>query len=120
MPKFLLVLKHEVITTLGRRSFQFTAIGIPLITVLIFGITALLKSNAFRPGVDRLAASETIDPQELESRSEGYVDYSGLIRLIPESVPQTALQAFPDEAAAVKALEGGGNSPLLPDLRKLY
>ena len=107
MRKFLLVLKHEVITTLGRRSFQYTAFGIPLIAVLIFGITVLLKSNAFRPGVDRLAASEIVDTQELESRSEGYVDHSGLIRTIPESVPATALQAFPDETAAIKALEGG-------------
>jgi ABC-2 type transport system permease protein len=106
MPKFLLVLKHEVVTTLGRRSFQYTAFGIPLIAVLIFGITVLLKSNTFRPGVDRLAASEIIDTQELESQSKGYVDFSGLIRSIPESVPPTALQAFPDEAAAVKALEG--------------
>jgi len=107
MRKFLLVLKHEVITTLGRRSFQYTAFGIPLFAVLIFGITVLLKSNAFRPGVDRLAASEIVDTQELESRSEGYVDHSGLIRSIPESVPATALQAFPDETAAIKALEGG-------------
>ena len=107
MPKFLLVLKHEVVTTLGRRSFQYTAFGIPLIAVLIFGVSVLLRSNALRPGVDRLAASEIIDTQGLESRSEGYVDYSGLIRSIPKSVPPTALQAFPDEAAAVKALEGG-------------
>jgi len=107
MRKSLLVLKHEVITTLGRRSFQYTTIGISLIAFMIFGIAVLLKSNAFRPGVDRLAASESIQSQELESRSEGYVDYSGLIRSIPESVPPTALQAFPDEAAAKKALEGG-------------
>ena len=107
MRKFLLVLKHEVITTLGRRSFQYTTIGISLIAFMIFGIAVLLKSNTFRASVDRLAASETVDTQELESRSEGYVDYSGLIRSIPESVPATALQAFPDEAAAKKALEGG-------------
>jgi ABC-2 type transport system permease protein len=107
MRKFLLVLKHEVITTLGRRSFQYTTFGISLIAFMIFGIAVLLKSNAFRPGVDRLAASESIESQELESRSEGYVDYSGLIRSIPESVPPTALQAFPDETAAKKALEGG-------------
>jgi len=107
MRKSLLVLKHEVITTLGRRSFQYTTIGISLIAFMIFGIAVLLKSNTFRPGVDRLAAPVIIDPQELESRSEGYVDYSGLIRSIPESVPPTALQAYPDEAAAKKALEGG-------------
>ena len=107
MRKSLLVLKHEVITTLGRRSFQYTTIGISLIAFMIFGIAVLLKSNTFRPGVDRLAAPVIIDPQELESRSEGYVDYSGLIRSIPESVPPTALQAYPDEEAAKKALEGG-------------
>ena len=39
--------------------------------------------------------------------AEGYVDLSGLIKSLPEGMPEDVLIAYPDEAAAQRALEQG-------------
>lgn len=102
MNKILTILKNEVITLLSRPSFWLATLGLPLVAGLIFGVIGGLNRNA--------AASQTfsqifLGPQE--TRPEGYVDESGLIRQIPESIPSGAFVAYPDEAAARRALEAG-------------
>jgi len=100
--KIFLVLKNEVITTVTRRSFLFTALGIPFISILVvLGVSAI---NSRAPS----SLSQFFSPQSFPSKSpEGYVDESGLIRSIPQSVPQGALIAYPNQAAAKGALEAG-------------
>ncbi len=56
------------------------------------------------------AASQTISqvvnsPQD--TRPEGYVDLSGIIRQIPAGIPAGKFIAYPDEASARKALQAG-------------
>jgi ABC-2 type transport system permease protein len=106
MSKTLFVMRHEVVTTLRRKSFLFVAFGLPIISALVFaGITAV---NRKAPGVvSSILGPDTGSGGSAQSKPEGYVDESGLIRAIPSSVPKNALQAFPEEAAAKRALSAG-------------
>ncbi len=102
MNKTLLVLKYEVITTITRPSFLFLIFGIPLIGALVFGIASRLNQSE---GTSEAVAEIISGPQDI--RPEGYVDQSGLVQSLPESVPPGVLVAYPDEGAALTALEGG-------------
>lgn len=101
MKKTMLVLRHELATTLRRRSYLLLAFGIPLLAILIFAAYTIIKSDS--AGNDD-AESET-ETSELEV--EGYVDQSGLIRVIPQSVPPGHLVAYAGEELAQQALESG-------------
>jgi ABC-2 type transport system permease protein len=102
MSKIWLVLRHEILTTLRSKSFLFLTFGLPAIFSLVFlGVTALGRSGSGVPG----AAGGTGDQAPLQV--EGYVDHSGLIKVIPPDVPQNILVAYPDETAAHRALRAG-------------
>ena len=102
MRKTLLVLRNEIITTVTRKSFLFTAFGLPLIAVLIFLGASVLKGNALGALGALTGASG-----KSELQVEGYVDHSGLIKAIPEDIPAGILVAYPDEASAHQALNNG-------------
>lgn len=112
MNKTWLVLRQEVFSTLTRRSFQLTAFGIPFISTLIFAFASFVNRSA--PEL----VTEIINPEQLRSDvSEGYVDNSGLIRTIPENIPEDQLRAFTNEDSAAIALRSGEISAyyLIPD-----
>ena len=102
MKKTLIILRNEIVTAVTRKSFMFTAFGLPLIAVLIFLGASVLKSDA-------LGALEglTGTPDKSRLQVEGYVDHSGLIKVIPEDIPEGILVAYPDEASARQALNDG-------------
>ncbi len=107
MNKTLLVLKNELITILSRRSFWLTALGIPLLGALIFTAVGAINKSAFaRQTVNQALANVQ------ETRPEGYVDLSGLIRLIPPSVEPGIFIKYPDETLARQALQSGQISDL--------
>jgi ABC-2 type transport system permease protein len=102
MKKILIVLKNEIATIISRPSFWLGALGLPLMGAIIFAVVGVVGKNA--------SASQTVSqvfggPQE--TRPEGYVDLSGIITEIPESVPADTFVAYPDEAAARSALDAG-------------
>jgi ABC-2 type transport system permease protein len=101
MKKMLLVLKNEIITLITRPSFWLVALGLPLAGAVIFALVGAINRSA--------TASQTVSqvftsPQEL--RPEGYVDLSGIIRQVPESMAGKFV-AYPDETAARQALQAG-------------
>ena len=100
MKKIVLVLRHELITTITRRSFLFGAIGIPLIAFLIFmGVGALKTSSP-----DLL--SGLVGTQEKPGgEAEGFVDPGGLVEVIPEDFEPGRLVPYANEALALAALE---------------
>ena len=102
MKKTLIILRNEIVTAVTRKSFMFTAFGLPLIAVLIFLGASVLKSDA-------LGALEGLTgaPDKSRLQVEGYVDHSGLIKVIPEDIPEGILVAYPDEASARQALNDG-------------
>jgi ABC-2 type transport system permease protein len=98
MDKAWLVLRQEIITTLTRRSFQLVAFGLPLLSVLGFGLFSLLNRAA--PGA---VAGMLAPVQPAASRGEGFVDPAGLIR----EVPPAGLREYANEPAVTAALEAG-------------
>lgn len=100
MHNTLLVLKNEIQTTIGRRSFWVMTFLFPL---LIIGLTL----------VPQLLAGDDLadDPQdalaEIMSAPSGFVDRSGLIQETPPGVPPEQFSRFDDETAAQAALAEG-------------
>lgn len=102
MKKTLFVLRHEVVTSFKRRSFQLAAFGIPLISALFFAGASLLNRSA--PDV----VSEILNPGQVEKNvPQGYVDLSGLIQTLPPELPEDSLRAYHDEGLAKDALLSG-------------
>ncbi|HEY47900.1 MAG: hypothetical protein AMJ88_04825 [Anaerolineae bacterium SM23_ 63] len=102
MSKTVHVLRHELITTLSRRSFLLFSFGIPLAAILIFAILSILRSDT-SSSVDVSTSME--ESSELEI--EGYVDLAGLIDDIPEQIPTDHLLPYLNEEQAQQALEAG-------------
>ncbi len=102
MKKVWLVLRHELMTTLRRRSFLLVAFGIPLVAVLVFAGVSIFKRGPSSSGVVRPEAPDTSDLEV-----QGYVDQAGLISVIPQDIPEGHLIAYPDEEHAQGALQAG-------------
>jgi ABC-2 type transport system permease protein len=102
MSKTVHVIRHELITTLSRRSFLLISFGIPLAAVLIFAVISIVGSDT-SSSVDATANMEASTELEVE----GYVDQAGLIDAIPEQIPSDHLLAYINEEQAQQALEAG-------------
>jgi ABC-2 type transport system permease protein len=99
MKKILIVLRNEIVTIISRPSFWLGALGLPLVAGLIFVIVGAVNKSA--------SASQTLSqvftgPEEM--LPEGYVDLSGIITAMPESVPAGTFIQYSDEPAARSAL----------------
>jgi len=102
MKKIALVLKNEIVTMLTRPSFWLGALGLPLIGMLIFaGVGFLNRGSSTAESVSQIFT----DPQQ--ALPEGYVDLSGLLVALPESVPPGMFIAYPSEDSARLALQAG-------------
>lgn len=91
MSKTWLVIKHEYLTNIKRRSFLFAAFGVPLFTIGIMALVFTLVINN-ETDVTRIG-------------TVGYVDQSGVLQQQidkPES-----FTVYPDETAARAALDAG-------------
>jgi ABC-2 type transport system permease protein len=102
MNKTLLVVRNEIISTVNRKSFLFTAFGLPLIGVLIFLGVSLLKGDG--SGAPDISNGVSNSPQ---LRVEGYVDEAGIITAIHPDVPEGILLAFPDQDSVRQARKSG-------------
>jgi ABC-2 type transport system permease protein len=108
MSNTILVIKHEISTTLRKRSFWLTTFLLPaFILILSLGSQALARSSMATGG-----SSPLLGGIMSAGKPIGYVDLAGVIEQIPEptqsnSPLQTAgpLQAYATEAAAQAALD---------------
>jgi ABC-2 type transport system permease protein len=100
MNKTFKVLKNEFIITVTRRSFILTLFLVPLVSLVI----TLFVSGA-NSGSSNILNQILSSPQQ--KAIEGYVDESGLIRLIPDWLDKTTMKAFSDQASARQALQSG-------------
>lgn len=96
-----LVIKHEILTTLSKRSYWLTTILLPL-AMLAF---TLLPQFIAKRAVEENSLETLLAPQQVEAI--GYVDQAGIIDRLPPSLPAGLLAAFPDEASAQAALAAG-------------
>jgi len=101
MNKTARIVRHELITALRRPSFLLVALGIPLLVLLIVALLTFAKRGSNGTGYGGSGGSGYA-PQV-----EGYVDQSGLIESIPDSVPRGRLLAYASEEQARQALAAG-------------
>jgi ABC-2 type transport system permease protein len=102
MNKTGLVMRNEILTALRTKSFLILSVALPVIAVLVFLAASLLKGDA-----SDLAGGSSGDSQPPELVAEGYVDKSGLIKMLQPDIPEGILTAYPDEATLRQALADG-------------
>ncbi|MCP4164731.1 MAG: ABC transporter permease [Chloroflexi bacterium] len=94
-----LVIRHEIVNALGKRSFWLLTILFPLFIIAISVVPQLLAG-------DELDQSQLTRASETGLRS-GYVDLTGRISDLPPQIGQSTVQPFMNEAAAERALSAG-------------
>jgi len=104
MRNIFLVVRHEIASMLGRRSFWIMTFVFPL---LIVGLNIGVQI------VSRDVIEQNRAEQEQLSNAIGYVDHANLIAELPTGVPTDLLVAFPSQETAQAALEAG-------DLARFY
>jgi ABC-2 type transport system permease protein len=103
MRNIFLVTKHELLTTIAKRSFWVMTFVFPAFIILlnvgtqVMTRSAIGDSDAFVPG----------ELGDLEDRVIGYVDQSGVMDKIPPEMPEDLLSSYPNAEAAQAALESG-------------
>jgi len=92
-----LVIKHEITSMLGKRSFWVMTLLFP---ILILGLNVGVQV------VSQRAIEENVEASKNDvSQVVGYVDPEELIATLPETAPAEMFRAYPDEGAAQVALE---------------
>ena len=105
MRNVIIVIKHEIVTTLSKPSFWLTTFVLPVFILLMTVGSQSLAEKAFENSGDAelLSGSST----ELGTLQIGYVDEAHLLHDFPPGFPQEIMQAYPDEATAQAALDAG-------------
>ena len=99
MRNILLVIKHEILTTIGKRSFWIMTFLFPVLIVALSLGSQLLAEKSFAD------EDEVGILRSEEAGITGLVDEAGLILHLPPDVPAKLLQTFPNQASAQVALE---------------
>jgi ABC-2 type transport system permease protein len=102
MRNVLIVMKHEIATTMGKRSFWFFTFVFPLLILAFSLLPQVLAANAFAPQPVTGPAAAGQAPLAL-----AYVDEAGIVKQLPPGLSDQQLRAFPDVAAADAALGRG-------------
>jgi ABC-2 type transport system permease protein len=102
MSKILRVIRQELFSTFQRKTYVVIAFGIPVLAVILMAGIQLVQSRS--PGGEE---TPTAAPVEFQMEVEGYVDRSGLIRAIPENLPEGCLIPYESEEQAQQALAAG-------------
>jgi ABC-2 type transport system permease protein len=100
MRNVLLVVRHEVFTSLTKRSFWIATFLFPMLIAALSLAPQLLTKQALGDEAIGLLTGSAGSGQLL-----GYVDESGLITTIPAQYAM--LRAYPDRAAAAEAMRSG-------------
>lgn len=98
MKKTLRVVRQELIATFHRKAFVFIAFGVPILTLLILGAVQIIQGSS----PEKVETSPA--PEEVKIQVEGFVDQSGMIRVIPDNIPKGKLLSYETEDQARQAL----------------
>ncbi|MFN2214274.1 MAG: ABC transporter permease [Anaerolineales bacterium] len=101
MRKTLEIIRYELVTAFGRKSYLFIAFGVPVLAVIIFAGFYLFKAS--KP-TDQL--TQEVE-ENFQIETEGFIDYAGIVTSLPEHVPDEVLIPFANQDSAKMALENG-------------
>ncbi len=105
MRNVIIVIKHEIVTTLSKPSFWLTTFVLPAFILLMTVGSQSLAGKAFENSGDaQLLSGSPAAPGTLQI---GYVDEAQLLNDFPPGFPQEIMQVYPDEATAQAALDSG-------------
>ncbi len=112
MRNVLLVIRHEIIATLGKRTFWLMTLLFPALIIGLSAGTQLLAEKSIEESKEEFATGADVAVGQVI----GYVDEAGLIAQFPQGFPADMLRAFPDQNAAQTALKAGdlGHYFLIP------
>jgi ABC-2 type transport system permease protein len=102
MKKTTLVILNEIVTRITRPSFLIVTFGIPIVGFLLFTVVTNINK-----GQDANLGSLIGQSAEEADLSEGFVDHSGMIEVIPSDLPTDRLIRYQDETTALQAMEAG-------------
>lgn len=102
MRKVLLVVRHEILVTLQKRSFWFMTFIFPL-AIIAFNLASQVLAGDLAEG----SGNPLLGPQPGEFEPVGYVDRAGIVAFIPDAVPAGWLRAYETEDAALADLRAG-------------
>ena len=97
-----LVLKHEVKTTLAKRSFWFTTFVFPVLIMAFTLVPQLLAGEAIAE-----STQAALMPPAGVSATIGYVDQAGIVQSMPPELASGTLEPYASEAEARAALQSG-------------
>lgn len=103
MRNIFIVIKHEIVTTLGKRSFWVMTFLFPVLILALSVGMQTVGTNAIEQAEEAASSVE----QTANGLPVGYVDEPGVIDTLPDWVPDDYLQPYPDETAAKAALRAG-------------
>ncbi len=101
MRNTLIIIRHEIVTTLQKRSFWVMTFLFP---TLMLGLSIGMQTVGTRAIEIAEENASTLDAQ---FTTIGYVDESGLLTTLPEWVPAGYLTSYPDAESANAALTTG-------------
>lgn len=104
MRNIVLVIKHEIITTLQKRSFWILTFVFPAFILLLSVGTQAIGSRAIEKAEEQ---ASSVEYQASITSGVGYVDKSGLIHTIPTWVPEDFFIFYPEATAAETDLQEG-------------
>lgn len=101
MKNALVVIKHEIVTTIAKPAFWVTTFILPLI-IMVFTFGSQALSMQVLEDEDLLS-----DSGKASATVIGYVDAGHFIQQLPDDIPPALFQAYRDENSAQIALDAG-------------
>ncbi len=102
MNKTLSIIRHEIVSTVSRKSFLVQFLGIPLIAIIVLFVLGVLGR-----GGSGSQAEKKRPARAAKTGINGYVDHAGIIQKLPRDIPPTALVLYADEAVARRDMDSG-------------
>jgi len=100
MKKILAIIRHEIGAILGRRSYLFTILFMPVIGFLVYSGASIINRGIAPEGVTAFFTDGA------SSSPQGIVDHSGIISAVPVSI-ESDIRLYQNINAARDALAGG-------------
>jgi ABC-2 type transport system permease protein len=103
MRNTLLIIKHEILTTLSKRSFWVMTFIFP---ALIMGLSVGMQTIGTQAIQQAEEAASSVE-QTVTGTPIGYVDEAGVLSSLPGWVPDGYLQSLPDLESAKASIQDG-------------
>ena len=103
MRNIFICIKHEILTTLGKKSFWILTFLFPLLVLALSVGMQTVGTKAIEEAEEKASSIE----QAGSSIAIGYIDEAGIIDSLPDWVPEGYLKYYPDQDTANQDMMAG-------------